>query len=235
MKDLAEMGLDEVTVEKITGFTRLKGEEALEYASSQFGSSKMTLDGIAELRRLAELSDSFGLSNLRIDFSLVRGLDYYTGPVFEVKAGGVQVGSVAGGGRYDGLIEKFGGPPTPATGISLGIERLYEVLFERVRNEMKPTRIEVFVANVNEGVALDAIRLSQELLRRGVAAEPDLMGRKLGRQLEYANSKRIPYVLVVGPDELKTKKFKLKDMVGNREIVAGLDQVVNIAKGQINE
>lgn len=231
MKDLAEMGLDEVTVEKITGFTRLKGEEALEYASSQFGSSKMTLDGIAELRRLAELSDSFGLSNLRIDFSLVRGLDYYTGPVFEVKAGGVQVGSVAGGGRYDGLIEKFGGPPTPATGISLGIERLYEVLFERVRNEMKPTRIEVFVANVNEGVALDAIRLSQELLRRGVAAEPDLMGRKLGRQLEYANSKRIPYVLVVGPDELKTKKFKLKDMVGNREIVAGLDQVVNIAKG----
>jgi histidyl-tRNA synthetase len=235
MKDLAEIGLDEVTAEKITGFTRLKGEEALEYASSQFGSSKMTLDGIAELRRLAELSDSFGLSNLRIDFSLVRGLDYYTGPVFEVKAGGVQVGSVAGGGRYDGLIEKFGGPPTPATGISLGIERLYEVLFERVRNETKPTRIEVFVANVNEGVALDAIRLSRELLRRGVAAEPDLMGRKLGRQLEYANSKRIPYVLVVGPDELKTKKFKLKDMVGNREIVAGLDQVVNIAKGQINE
>jgi histidyl-tRNA synthetase len=235
VKDLTEIGLDEETAEKIIGFTRLKGEEAIEYANRQFGSSKMTLAGVAELRRLAELSDSFGLSNLYIDFSLVRGLDYYTGPVFEVKAGGVQVGSVAGGGRYDCLIEKFGGPPTPATGMSLGIERLYEVLFEKVRNEIKSTRIEVFVANVNEGVALDAIRLSRELLRRGVAAEPDLMGRKLGRQLEYANNKGIPYVLVVGPNELKTEKFKLKDMVGNREIIAGLDQVINIVRRQINE
>jgi len=232
-KELKEFGLSEEKIERILGFTRYKGEEALDYAEGELGSSKVALEGVEELRRLQELSDVFGLSNfLRIDFSLVRGLDYYTGPVFEVRTRTAQIGSVAGGGRYDRLIEKFGGPPTPATGISLGIERLYEVLSDEIKGSTKTSATEVFVANVNEGVALDAIKISRELVKRGVSAEPDLMGRKLGRQLEYADNKGIPYVLIVGTEELKSGKFKLKDMRAKREIITDLEGVTKIIGGR---
>jgi len=230
-KELMEFGLGEDKVERILGFTHYKGEEGLDYAEKEFGFSKDALKGIEELRRLQELSDVFGLGNfLCIDFSLVRGLDYYTGPVFEVRTRTAQIGSVAGGGRYDRLIEKFGGPPTPATGISLGIERLYEVLSDKIKGSTKTSATEVFVANVNEGVALDAIKISRELVKRGVSAESDLMGRKLGRQLEYADNKGIPYVLIVGPEELKLGKFKLKDMRAKREILTDLEGLVTATR-----
>ena len=231
LKDLVELGIGEERAQKILGFTKYEGEEALDYASREFGASKATLDGLAELRRLQELADCFGLSNLlQINFGLVRGLDYYTGPVFEIKAGGAQVGSVAGGGRYDRLIDKFGGPQTPATGISLGVERLYEVLSGKIAAETSLTEVEVFVANVNESVAKDAIRISRELIGRGVSAEPDIMGRKLTRQLEYADSRGIPYVLVIGPEELRSGCFKVRDMRNKKEISSDLDGVARIIK-----
>ncbi|MDD1764392.1 MAG: hypothetical protein LUQ46_00060, partial [Candidatus Methanomethyliaceae archaeon] len=127
--------------------------------------------------------------------------------------------------RYDGLIEKFGGATTPATGISLGIERLYEVLSDKIKAENKTSLTQVFVANVNEEVALDAIRISRELVDRGISAEVDIMGRKLVRQLEYANNKGIPYVLIVGPEELKIGKFKLKDMRAKKEILVDFESI----------
>jgi histidyl-tRNA synthetase len=184
-----------------------------------------------ELRTLLELADSFGLGGLlSIDFGLVRGLDYYTGPVFEVKAGGAQVGSVAGGGRYDGLIERFGGASTPATGISLGVERLYEVLMERLAAKVSPSGTVIFVANVNEITAADATRISRKLMEEGIPAESDIMGRKLGRQLEYANSKGIPFVLIVGPEELRSGRYKIKDMGSKREFVTDLEGVAAMVK-----
>jgi histidyl-tRNA synthetase len=225
-KELSGLGLNEEKRERILGFTRYRGGEALGYAEREFGSSKVALKGLEELKRLEELSDAFGLGNLvHIDFSLVRGLDYYTGPVFEVKARTAQIGSVAGGGRYDGLIEKFGGVTTPATGISLGIERLYEVLSDKMKAENKTSPTQAFVANVNEEVALDAIRISRELVDRGISAEVDIMGRKLVRQLEYADNKGIPYVLIVGPEELKIGKFKLKDMHAKKEILVDFESI----------
>jgi histidyl-tRNA synthetase len=225
-KKLSDFGLNEDKRERILNFTRYRGEEALGYAEREFGSSKVTLKGLEELERLKELSDAFGLGNLlHIDFSLVRGLDYYTGPVFEIKTRMAQIGSVAGGGRYDSLIEKFGGATTPATGISLGIERLYEVLSDKIKAENKTSLTQAFVANVNEEVALDAIKIGRELVDRGISTEVDIMGRKLVRQLEYANNKGIPYVLIVGPEELKIGKFKLKDMRAKKEILADFESI----------
>jgi len=234
-KELIDIGLGADIVERILGFTHLKGEEALAYAQREFGSSKMTHEGIAELRRLQELSISFGLEELlRVDFSLVRGLEYYTGPVFEVKAGGSQVGSVAGGGRYDRLIEQFGGAPTAATGFSLGIERLYEVLFQKLKEETKQSNVDVFVANVNEDLASEAIKISRQLIEYGISAEPDLMGRKLGRQLEYANSKSIPYVLIVGKEEVRSGKYKLKDMEVGQDRFVQINQLADLLKHKVS-
>lgn len=231
--ELARLGLDARGAEGILGFTRLRGEEAMEYAGREFGNSDLTKEGVAELRRLQELAEPYGLGGvLSIDFSLVRGLDYYTGPVFEVRAGKGEMGSVAGGGRYDRLVERFGGPPTPATGISLGVERLYETLSERLRDELEPCSCLVYVANVNEATGREAIRISRELISKGIAAEADIMGRKLGRQLEYADRRGVPYVLIVGPEELRSGRFKLKDMRKKSESQMAIEEIVKALKGR---
>jgi histidyl-tRNA synthetase len=232
-EELSRQGLEASKVEKILGFTRLKGEDAMEYASSEFGSSSLTGEGMAELRRLQELADPYGLGGVFcVDFSLVRGLDYYTGPVFEIRAGKGEIGSVAGGGRYDRLVERFGGAPTPATGISLGVERLYETLFGRISAELKPSNCLVYVANVNESVAKEAVRVSRELIAKGIPAEADIMGRKLGRQLEYADSRGIPFAIIVGPEEIRSGKFKLKDMRKKEESLLGIDEIAAAVKSR---
>jgi histidyl-tRNA synthetase len=231
VEELAKQGLNDEKVRKILGFTRLKGEDAMEYARSEFGSSSLTGEGMIEVRRLQELAEPYGLGGmLSVDFSLVRGLDYYTGPVFEIKAGKGEIGSVAGGGRYDRLVERFGGCATPATGMSLGVERLYETLFDQISAKAKSSNCLVYVANVNDSVGKDAIRISRELIARGVPAEADIMGRKLGRQLEYANSRGIPFALIVGPEEIRSGKFKLKDMRMKKESILGIDEIVIAVK-----
>ncbi|MEM4157700.1 MAG: histidine--tRNA ligase [Candidatus Methanomethylicaceae archaeon] len=225
-KELEKIGLNTEVICEILSFIHNQGSEALDHAEGRFGSSKLIKEGVEELWRMIELSEPYDLEGLlKVDFSLVRGLDYYTGPVFEIKVKDAQIGSVAGGGRYDSLIEKFGGGPTPATGISLGIERLYEVLNQRIRKVLSPSETVIFIANTSAEVLPDAIRLRERLIKQGIVAETDLMGRKLGRQLEYANSKKIPYVLIVGPEELQTGVFKLRDMANKKEFSVKFEDV----------
>lgn len=231
-EELENLGIATEKAGKILEFTQFRGEEAIAFVEGKLRESRQASEGIAELRRMIELSDVFGLGgDMVVDFSLVRGLDYYTGPVFEVKTRSMEIGSIAGGGRYDNLIEKFGGPPTPATGISLGVERLYEVLKGDLEAEVLPTT-KVFVACVNETLIPQAISIGRELVRMGVPSEGDLMGRKLGRQLEYADSKRIPFVLIVGSEEIKTGIFKLRDMRNKKEHKVGLSQVRQLVDGE---
>lgn len=230
-RELAAMGIPEEKVAKVLEFTHFREQEAINYVAKELASSKAAMDGVEELKRIETLSGAFGLGGaMRIDFSLVRGLDYYTGPVFEIRTKTAQIGSIGGGGRYDGLIERVGGPPTPATGISLGVERLYEVLMEKIKAQGKRAGAAVFVASVNDSVAEEAIRVSRELVGMGVPAEPDIMGRKLGRQLEYAEKKGIPYVLIVGPEEVKSGKFKLRKMAEKQETVTDLQGVPAIVR-----
>ena len=230
-RELAAMGLPEGKAASVLEFTHFRGQEAIDYVARELASSKAAMEGVEELKRIEALAGAFGLGGaMRIDFSLVRGLDYYTGPVFEIRTKTAQIGSIGGGGRYDRLIERFGGPPTPATGISLGVERLYEVLMEKIRAEGRRSGTAVFVASVNDAVAEEAVKISRELVGMGVPAEPDIMGRKLGRQLEYAEKKGIPYVLIVGPEEVRTGKFKLRKMAEKQETVTGLQGVPAIVR-----
>jgi len=230
-RELAAMGLPEDKAAAVLEFTHFRGQEAIDYVAKELASSKAAMEGAEELKRIEALAGAFGLGGaMRIDFSLVRGLDYYTGPVFEIRTKTAQIGSIGGGGRYDRLIERFGGPPTPATGISLGVERLYEVLMEKIRAEGRRFGTAVFVASVNDAVAEEAVKISRELVGMGVPAEPDIMGRKLGRQLEYAEKKGIPYVLIVGPEEVRTGKFKLRKMAEKQETVTDLQGVPAIVR-----
>ncbi len=178
--------------------------------------------GLDELRELVDKCMVYGIGKfLEIDFSLVRGLDYYTGPIFEVSIDtGKNVGSVAGGGRYDNLIELYGGKWTPAVGISLGIERIYEIMESEGMFKQPGTRTEVFVVAVDDSVRTDAVRVAQEIRSKFANAETDLMGRDVRKQMAYINAEGIPFAVFVGPAELKKDRFTVRDMKTGKE--AGL-------------
>jgi histidyl-tRNA synthetase len=186
-----------------------------------------SFEGGNEIRELFEYAKAYGIEKrLKLDLSLVRGLEYYTGMVFEVYAG-AEV-SCGGGGRYDNLIEAVGGTRVPATGISLGLDRLFEVIKKKKIFEAKKTETKVFVANVDEKLKIETIKIAKQLRDKGVSCQTDLMSRNLSKQLQYADSLGIPYVIVVGEKELKEKKFKLKDMMKKTEKDLKLDEIMDI-------
>jgi histidyl-tRNA synthetase len=231
IKELSNLNLSNEIIKDIMDIIHKKGEEALDYVEKNFENIKLVKEGLSELREIINLSQLFEINNLiEVDFSLVRGLDYYTGPVFEIKSK-EHIVSIAGGGRYDDLIEKFGGISIPATGISLGIERLYEILSKKMISNEPITKI--FIANVNEEVFSEVIKIYKKLISYGISTEIDLMKRKLTRQLEYSNSKNIPYVLIVGPKEIKEGIFKLRDMKNKKEYDVKIEEIPKIIKDQI--
>jgi histidyl-tRNA synthetase len=201
-KELEKVGIEEEQIKKLFKLLEIKGdaEEVLERAKKLLKGIESAEEGLNELEEIFELGRIYGFSNyVVISFSLARGLDYYTGPIFEIIVKTAEkMGSIAGGGRYDKLIEIFGGKQTPATGISLGIERIVQIMEEEKLFKLPKTKVKVFVANVDEKVKVEAIKISQKLRERGIACQTDLMKRSLTKQLEYCNSVGIPFVLIVG-------------------------------------
>jgi len=184
-----------------------------------------SFEGGQEIKEFFEYAKAYGIDKkLKLDLSLVRGLEYYTGVVFEVFVGAKV--SCGGGGRYDNLIEVVGGAKIPATGISLGLDRIFEVMKEKKIFEMKNTVTKVFVANVDEKTKKNAIKIAQKLRNEGISCQTDLMNRNLSKQLQYADSLGIPYSIVVGEKELKEKKFKLKDMKKKTERKMELEEII---------
>ena len=156
-----------------------------------------------------------GVKNFVFDMSLARGLDYYTGPIFEIEVG-EKIGSIAGGGRYDELIGIFSGRNLPATGISLGIERIVEILKPKVK--LKKSVVKVYVAYV--GNVLDYVLKVVMLLREtGMRCDFDVKERSLSKQLEYASKMEIPFVVIIGEREKNEECVKIRDMTTGKEEV----------------
>jgi len=171
---------------------------------------KISEEGAKELEEIISLCP-FGIE---IDLELVRGLGYYTGPIFEIK-GGEGIGSIAGGGRYDNLLGLYG-QPDYAAGISLGVERIMTLIKER-KAEAKKTYTKVLVANVKPEFYRNAMEIAAQLRAGGIAAETDLNGRNLRKQFDYANALGIRYVAIIGEREIKEKKVTLRDMESGKE------------------
>ncbi len=157
-----------------------------------------------------------------IDLFLVRGLAYYTGPIFEVKLS-EEIGSVAAGGRYDGLIGLYG-QGEYATGISFGIERLIYLIKSRREEGSRETTTQIFVANVKPEFYPYALEVAKEFRKAGICAEVDLNERNLRKQLEYVNALKIPYAAVVGEREKKERKIMLRDMKTGKEEFLGVKE-----------
>lgn len=172
-------------------------------------------EGVKELREILSF-----FPHVEMDLRMVRGLGYYSGPIYEIKAPGLS-GSIAAGGRYDGLLSIYG-KDEPATGISLGVERIALLLSEK--HEAK-TYTKVFVASLPEAYDY-ALSIARKMREAGIPAETDLMGRALPKQLDYANSKGIPHIIVVGKKEMDEKKVTLKDMkTGKSEYLSAEDAI----------
>jgi len=221
-KELIEKGISEESSKKILELIKIKGYPALEKAE------KLVKDkqGIEELRQIVSFLKKMKVEpKFEIDLSLARGLDYYTGPIFEVFAE-EEIGSLAGGGRYDKMIGLFLGKDVPATGISFGIERIIEVMKERKMIETKRSNVRVFVIAVNDKIRDKVLEIVHLLRNNSISADFDLRTRNLSKQLDYANSLGIPNVIIVGEKELENNSVKLKKMDTGKEILLKIDDIV---------
>ena len=162
-----------------------------------------------------------------IDSGIVRGLDYYTKTVFEIISGGF---TVCGGGRYDGLIEEFGGDKTPAIGFGLGIERLLLRLLEQGVEIPKSDNPEIYIVPLGEAAKAEAQKLVFMLRRGGIAAETDYMGRGLKPQMKYADKIGAKYTLVLGDDEINTGKIRIKNMQSGNETETEMNKLLDFFK-----
>jgi len=176
--------------------------------------SEIGIEGVDELTLMAEIFEDAGAKEVTVfDMSLARGLDYYTGPVFEGRyLGEPDVGSILGGGRYDHLIEKFGGPPTPATGISLGIGRMIEVVMAcGIGTDLNP-QLDVYVAPLKRSMIRYAMALQTDLVKEGVSCEVDIMDRSLKKSLEQADTKNARLIVIIGERDVEKGEVSIRNM-----------------------
>jgi histidyl-tRNA synthetase len=221
----------EETSMKLLDLLELKGDpsEVLDQAKVMLQYYEDGVKGCKALEELVKYAKAFGFAQyIRVDLSLARGLDYYTGPVFEVIAKGYEnYGSIAGGGRYDEIIELFGGPPTCATGVSFGVDRVTIILEEKGAFADLTLGAKVYVAPVNEKVIDEAIKIAQKLRAENIPTIVDMMGRRLGKQFEFADKKGIPKVIVVGERELAEDAVTVRDMNSGEQTKVKLDELTS--------
>ena len=217
-EELIERGLDESQVALIDQYLGITGSntEKLSLIRELIGHIDIGKEGIAELTTICESLTEYQSTPV-IDFTLARGLNYYTGTIFEVKANEVSIGSIGGGGRYDDLTGLFGVPNIPGVGISFGVDRIYDVLEELKlfpENVHKGTQVLFF--NFGELESKRAFAWMQQLRSKNVRSEIYPETIKMDKQFKYAERKHIPFVVIIGSKELENNTCVLKDL-GNGE------------------
>ncbi|HZZ75937.1 MAG TPA: His/Gly/Thr/Pro-type tRNA ligase C-terminal domain-containing protein, partial [Puia sp.] len=164
--------------------------------------------------------------NIVLDFSLARGLNYYTGIIFEVRAKGLNIGSIGGGGRYDDLTGLFGVQGIPGVGISFGVDRIYDVMDELKLFPPAVTQsTQVLFFNLGEETALRCFKLMQDLRLKGIRCELYHEQAKFDKQFKYAEKKNIPLVIIIGEDELKTGIAKIKNLATGVQTEIAFDEL----------
>lgn len=172
---------------------------------------------LKNLREILRYISLFGVVNFKVDLGIARGLDYYTDFVFEIYVDGVQV---AGGGRYDELVELLGGEPTPAVGVGFGVDRVARALLDR-KVPLPGDHLSCLVLPADDEVRDETMKIVAELRGAGLSVDTDLMGRSLSKAMSHANSLKVKRVVVVGKEELRKGQVVLRDMAtGNQELVA---------------
>jgi histidyl-tRNA synthetase len=228
-KELLEKGLTQQAIDTITPIITLSGDNPSKLATLKkvLANTPIGIEGINELEIVLQyIAQTSVQTAIEVDLTLARGLNYYTGAIIEVKSLDVQIGSITGGGRYDNLTGVFGMQGVSGVGISFGADRIYDVLNQLElypQNQIEKTC--VLVLPFGESERLYSFQIVNELRTKGIATElyPDLV--KLKKQLAYADAKGIPYVLLIGENEIQTQTLTLKNMLTGEQYTGDKDTV----------
>ncbi|MBR5037922.1 MAG: histidine--tRNA ligase [Prevotella sp.] len=229
-EELTKDGISAEAIEKLQPIILLSGtnEEKLQVISEVLKDSETGLKGVEEIRFILDTLKSFGLQNeIQLDLTLARGLNYYTGAIFEVKALDVQIGSITGGGRYDNLTGIFGMPGISGVGISFGVDRIFDVLnaLDAYPKEAVNGTQLLFI-NFGEKETAFCMPIAAKLREAGIRTEvfPDSV--KMKKQMSYANAKGISFVALVGENEINEGKVTLKDMTTGEQKLVTPDELI---------
>ena len=234
--ELREDGLTDEQIQKLQPIIMLEGtnEQKLNTIAEVLDSSETGLKGVEELRYILNTLGSVGsgsataLNNeLQLDLTLARGLSYYTGAIFEVKALDTPMGSISGGGRYDNLTGIFGMPGLSGVGISFGVDRIYDVLNALdlyPKDSLQTTQV-LFI-NFGEKETAYCLPIVNKVRAQGIRAEIYPDGAKMKKQMSYANAKQIPFVVLAGESEMEAGKVTLKNMETGDQQMLSPDELI---------
>ena len=228
--ELREDGLSEEQIAKLQPIIQLSGsnDEKLTTIADVLKDSETGLKGVEEIRFILNVLKTTGLKNeIQLDLTLARGLNYYTGAIFEVKALDVQIGSITGGGRYDNLTGIFGMPGLSGVGISFGADRIYDVLNQLdLYPKDSVTATQVLFINFGEQETAYCLPIIYNVRARGIRAEIFPDSAKMKKQMAYANAKQIPFVALAGENEIKEGKLTLKNMSTGEQQMLTPEEVI---------
>ena len=233
-KELADNGLSAEAIEKLQPILSLSGtnEEKLDTISSVLSASEIGLKGVEETRFILDTLNSVGLNNeIQLDLTLARGLNYYTGAIFEVKALDTPMGSITGGGRYDNLTGIFGMPGLSGVGISFGADRIFDVLNTlELYPEDAVTSTKLLFINFGQTETAYCLPIVSKARGAGIQTEMYPDAAKMKKQMNYANAKHIPFVAITGENEIAEGKVMLKNMVTGEQQMVTPDELIEIVK-----
>lgn len=216
-EELKSKGFEDESISSIFEILNFHGTniEKIDFVKTKLSNSAKGQDGIKDINEIIKLLSKFDLAadSFELDMTLARGLSYYTGTIFEVKINNVAIGSVSGGGRYDDLTGVFGLPDVSGVGFSFGVDRLYDAMDElKLFPEEAEESSQVLIAHMDESAMTHGLEALKELREEGIASEiyPDIT--KLKKQLDYANKKKIPFVIVIGSEEMNSGALTFKNM-----------------------
>lgn len=232
--ELASKGIPQEAIDKLQPIILLSGtnEEKLETLKTVLAASETGLKGVEESEFILKTIAGLGIqSDVELDLTLARGLNYYTGAIFEVKALDVQIGSISGGGRYDNLTGVFGMEGVSGVGISFGADRIYDVLNQLdlyPKDAVDGTQL-LFV-NFGEAEAAYVLPVLAKVRAAGIRAEIYPDSAKMKKQMGYANNKTIPFVAIVGENEMNEGKLTLKNMTTGEQSLVTPDELIDVIK-----
>ncbi|WP_346864199.1 histidine--tRNA ligase [uncultured Draconibacterium sp.] len=230
--EMLAKGISAEAVDKLQPILKLEGttQEKLDQIEKVIGETGVGAKGIAEMRTMFAYLENIDLqTEVELDLTLARGLNYYTGAIFEVKSKDVQIGSICGGGRYDDLTGIFGMPDVSGVGVSFGAERIYDVLVAQdafPAESLETTKV-LFV-NFGEKEEAYCLPVLAQLRKAGINAEIFPESAKMKKQMTYANRKQIAFVVLAGDNEIESKKFTLKNMETGEQQLVSAEELINV-------
>ena len=233
-QELREDGLSEEQIEKLQPIISLEGtnDEKLNTIAEVLASSETGLKGVEETRFILDTLKTLGLKNeIQLDLTLARGLNYYTGAIFEVKALDVQIGSITGGGRYDNLTGIFGMPGISGVGISFGVDRIFDVLNALdAYPQDAVVGTQLLFINFGEQETAYCLPAVAKAREAGIRTEIYPDSSKMKKQMSYANAKQIPFVALAGENEMNAGKLTLKNMLTGEQQLLTTEGLINVVK-----